>query len=174
MTHSHLEMQQLNFLINKSTVSVEEVEWWLLKYSDYIKKINNNCNCGSKTDELPCICKRSENEKLILEVFYSLDELTNFHRFEKYAIEQINNYKIYVDNKKNIDKWLMKNEKFGSEFLACFLIDYLDYSENEEENINLLAYRNEKEKIEIFVNRQNFENLIEFKELFDELYYEVI
>ncbi|GGZ92187.1 hypothetical protein [Algibacter mikhailovii] len=164
-------MQELNFLINQSTVSVAEVEWWLLKYSDYVKEINNNCNCCSKTDELPCVCKRTENEKTTLEVFYNLDELTQYHRIEKYANEQIIEFKQLNKNPKEVKKWLIKNEKIASQDLACFLIDYLDYSENEKDNINLLAYRNENYKIEVFVDRKDFENLIEFKELFDELYY---
>jgi hypothetical protein len=66
---------------------------------------------------------------------------------------------------------LIKNKEIASEYLACFIIDYLDYSENEKEVYHLLAYINVEQKFEIFIQRDDFENLIEYKELFDELYY---
>jgi hypothetical protein len=139
------------FFKNKTTFNIQEIEWWLLKYSDIFKSEKENAE--------------------FYELYTHLDELTVYHRFEKYANEQLNEFEKISKNQENIKYWLIKNEKIASQDLACFLIDYLDYSENETDNINLLAYRNEKNKIEIFVNRRDFENLIEFKELFDELYY---
>lgn len=161
----------MNKIINNGIYQIIELEFWLLKYSNDYKKVVNRCNCGSKTDGLPCICVRDKDEKLFLSMFNSFDELTEYHRIEKYANEQIIEFKQSNKNPKEVKKWLIKNEKIASQDLACFLIDYLDYSENEKDNINLLVYSNENHKIEIFVDRNDFENLIEFKELFDELYY---
>lgn len=139
------------FFKNKETFSIQEVEWWLLKYSDTYKHEKENAG--------------------FYELYKQLDELTEYHRLEKYAKEQLTEFEKVKGNQENIKQWLIKNEKIASQNLACFLIDYLDYSKNKADNIDLLTYRNEKEKIEIFVNRNGFESLIEFKELFDELYY---
>lgn len=164
-------MVALKFLINKKVFTIQEIEFWLLQYSNSFKEIKSFCNCNSVNDCLPCICEISNDESIFLSVYRSLDELTEYHRLEKYAKEQLLEFKKISKSQEKIKHWLIKNEKIASQDLACFLIDYLDYSENEVNNINLLAYGNENHKIEIFVNREDFENLIEYKELFDELYY---
>lgn len=161
----------INFFKQNSILEIKEIEWLLLKYSDSYREINNYCKCNSESDGLPCICERSKDENIFLSIFNSLDELTEYHRLEKFANEQLLELKKICENKEKIKIWLIKNEKIASQDLACFLIDYLDYSEIEEDNINLLAYRDVNHKIEILVNRQDFENLIEYKELFDKLYY---
>lgn len=139
------------FFKNKATFSIQGVEWWLLKYSDTFKHEKENAS--------------------FYELYKQLNELTEYHRLEKYAKEQLTEFEKVKENQEKIKQWLIKNEKIASQDLACFLVDYLDYSENEEDNVNLLAYRDINHKIEIFVKRQDFENLIEYKELFDELYY---
>lgn len=139
------------FFKNKATFSIQEVEWWLLKYSDTFKKDKENAD--------------------FYELYSQLDELTEYHKLENYAKEQLNEFKRIKGCQEKIKQWLIKNEKIASQNLACLLTDYLDYSVNEKDNVNLLTYRNGKEEIEIFVDRQDFRNLIEFKELFDELYY---
>lgn len=47
----------------------------------------------------------------------------------------------------------------------------LDRLNSINEIYHLLAYSNVEEKIEIFIQRNDFKNLIEYIELFDELYY---
>lgn len=164
-------MLDLNFFRSKKVFKIKEIEFWLFKNSENFKEIKSFCICNSENDGLPCICEINNNEAVFLSIFRSLDELTEYHKLEKFAREQLLEFKKISENQRKIKYWLIKNEKIASQDLACFLIDYLDYSENEEDNINLLVYRDVNHKIEIFVNRQDFENLIEYKELFDELYY---
>lgn len=139
------------FFKTKRIFDIQKIEWWLLKFSD--------------------VFKYEKIDATFYELYTQLDDLTKYHRLENYAKEQLVEFKKTGKKQENVKQWLINNEKIASQYLACFLIDYLDYSENEADNINLLAYRNENHKIEIFVNRQDFENLIEYKELFDELYY---
>jgi hypothetical protein len=159
------------FLKSKSLFPIQEIEWWLLKYAVDYKNIKDNWICEYCPMELglPCCCKSPSYEGRFLELYNELDNLTKFHRFEKYAKEQLDDYAVCLVNKNGIKKWLSKNEKFGGDILVCFFTDYLEYSEKDEENINLLAYR--KKDMDVFVERKYFKNLIEFKELFDELYY---
>lgn len=161
----------MNFFLSKSNFSINEVEYWLLKYSDKYNETQNICECDSKENDLPCICKISmkEENRFILDTYCDLEELCEYHKFENYAEVQLLAYQKIKGDREKIKQWLIKNEKIGCDKLACFLIDYLDYAEKGESNINLLVCRNRKNRF--FVNREHFKNLIEFKELFDELYY---
>ena len=66
----------------------------------------------------------------------------------KISKEELKTYEVIKANNIEIKNWLIKNEKIASEKLACFLIDYVDYSENEKEIYHLLAYRNVEQKLE--------------------------
>lgn len=139
--------------------SIAKIEWWLLKNQNNYKYCKeNNLSINSE-------------ENSLIHLYDKLNKLTELHRFEEYAKKELVRYKSIISKNPKIKEWLIKNEEFASKELACFLIDYLDYSENEEEIYHLLAYRNVEQKFEIFIQRNDFRNLIEYKELFDELYY---
>ena len=118
-----------------------------------------------------CACSMNSEEAKFSFLYEELSKISEMHKLESYAKDELNTYEVIKVNNSEIKDWLIKNEKIASEELACFLIDYLDYSENDKEIYHLLAYRNVEHKIEIFIQRNDFKNLIAFKQLFDELYY---
>ena len=157
--------------------SMPEIEWWLLNYSEFYKK-ESEYYYSQYYVELPdgemlrCAPILNPNHKEDFFYLYkALDKLSELHRNEKNCKEELNVYYKIKDSKIDLKKWVKKNEKFGSNELASFWVDYLDYSQNEEEIIHLSVYPCTKQKFEIFVQREDFKNLIEYKELFDELYY---
>ena len=151
---------------------ISQIEWWLLKNQDNYKHCReSNLSLNSCFHDIGCACSMNSEEIKFISIYEKLNVITEFHRLEGYAKNELIVYKNIHKDKSSIKKWLIKNEKLASEYLACFFIDYLDYSENEKDNYNLLVYRNVEQKFEIFIQRNDFENLIEYKELFDELYY---
>ncbi len=66
--------------------------------------------------------------------------------------------------------WVAKNEDLGAEKYVCFLMDYLDYDENNEEE-HLKLFLLELSELEIYIDRQDFKNTIDFLEIFIELYW---
>ena len=68
----------------------------------------------------------------------------------------------------DLKNWVLKNEKLGAVKYVCFLIDYLNYSENTE---HLKVYVYTIKEIEIYIHRKDFENIIKFIEIFDKLYW---
>lgn len=151
--------------------SIEKIEWWLLKNREIYKYCEKQHISKSCFHDMGCSCSMNSEESKFISFYDKLNVITEFHRLEEYAKNELIVYKEINHNESSIKNWLIKNEKIASEYLACFFIEYLDYSENENENYHLLAYKNVEKKFEIFIQRNDFENLIEYKELFDELYY---
>ena len=73
-------------------------------------------------------------------------------------------------SKSELENWLTKNEKFGADKFVCFLIDYLDYDENDKEE-HLKLFVHSATDLDIFVNRANFNNTIDFLETFNNIYW---
>lgn len=165
-------INELILLGNNNILSIAKIEWWLLKNKEYYKYCReNNIKINSCFHEIGCACSMNSVEAKFSFLYEELSKISEKHKLESYAKEELKTYEVIKVNNIEIKNWLIKNEKMAGEELACFLIDYLDYSENENEIYHLLAYRNVEQKLEIFIQRNDFENVIEYKELFDELYY---
>lgn len=161
----------ISSLINNPN-SISRIDKWIYENQinyKYCKEINVNIN--SCLHDIGCACSMNSEEAKFSFLYEELSKISEMYKLESYAKEELKTYKAIKANNTEIKNWLIKNEKIASEELACFLIDYLDYSDNEKEIYHLLAYRNIEQKLEIFIQRNDFENLIEYKELFDELYY---
>lgn len=159
---------------DNNILSVAKIEWWLLKNQEYYKYCReNNIKINSCFHEIGCACSMNSEEAKVSFLYEELSKISETHKLESYAKEELNTYEAIKNSNTKIKDWLIKNEKIASEELACFFIDYLDYSENEKEIYHLLAlaYQNAEQKFEIFIQRNDFQNLIEYKELFDKLYY---
>jgi len=167
-------MTNLNIYKSKlaGVKSLKEIKQWLIENKkNAISLKENNNKIKSCFDDMGCSCSMNSKEAEFLSLYEQLSEISEIHKLENYAKEELKTYKIIKVNNIEVKQWLIKNEKIAGENLACFLIDYLDYSEYENDIFHLLAYRKVEQKFEIFIQRNDFKNLIEFKELFDELYY---
>lgn len=156
-------MPIINYL-EHGTYRMSEISYWLSNYSFEYKKLKDDCFCGAKTDGLPCNCKRSSTDNIFMSMYKCLDILNEYHKFEQYARIELEELRAAKENPELIKNWLIKNELNGTCDLVSFLFDYLDYSEDQADIINLLANHNQKEEIDIFVELSDFKNLIEFKE----------
>lgn len=155
---------------------IPQIEWWLLKYSEIYNKTYDFVYSQHlfTTDDgsvirLPPFGEPTDQEKF-LDLYKALDTICEFHRNEKYFEQELTEYQKIKDSQSDIKNWIAKNEKLGADKYVCFLIDYLDYDENnQEEHLNI--YVSSLKELEIYINRKNFKNTIDFVEIFNELYW---
>ncbi|GAA4244942.1 MULTISPECIES: hypothetical protein [Winogradskyella] len=166
----------LQKLSKNDIYSISKIEWWLLKYSGFYKKIYEfvysqhlfTSEDGSVI-RLPPIGNPTDDEKF-LELYKALETISEFYKNEKYLEQEMVGYQKIKNSKSDLKKWVAKNENLGAEKYVCFLIDYLDYDENDQEEHLIIFVSNLKE-LNIYVDRQDFKNTIEFLEIFNELYW---
>ncbi|MDN3724804.1 hypothetical protein QRD02_10450 [Aequorivita sp. SDUM287046] len=165
-----------SYLETQNVFSTSIIEWWLLKYSDFYKQTYGfvysqhlfKMDDGS-TVRLPPFGKPTDEEKFI-DLYQALDTISELHRNEKYFDLQMVEYHKIKDSQSDLKNWVAANENFGSEKYVCFLIDYLDYDENNKEE-HLKIFLLESTDLEIYIDRQDFKNTIDFLETFNELYW---
>lgn len=148
----------------KSTFSIDEIEWLLLKYSNAQEYLLRECGCYKEHYKVNCDCDRDEEEQIFLKIFNRLDSLSIYHKCEQEAKEQVKNYSKIKGSKKKSRKWFLENESLAFEKLSQFIANFIDYKDGKQCK-NLLAYRNSKEEIEIFVKGKNFEYIVDFLEI---------
>lgn len=162
---------ELMILSESNLYSIDKIEWWLLKHKNHYDYCCNNWNNNSTYGDLPDIITLNSEESKFKSFYSSFVEICEFHRYESFAKFELEFYLGIEENEYKVKEWLMKNEKFGSETLACFLTDYLDYDSDNSKCINLNVYQRDYPQLNFFVKRSDFENLLKFKLLFDSLYY---
>jgi len=163
-------------LHGNGTINIPKVEWWLLTYSDFYKKTHDFVYSQHifKMDDgsivrLPPFGEPTDEDKF-LDLYKALDTICEFHRNEKYFEQELTEYQKIKDSQSNLKNWVAKNEHLGADEYVCFLIDYLDYDENGEEE-HLSVYVHSAKKLDIYIDRQDFKNTIEFLEIFNELFW---
>jgi len=163
-----------NLKLNEK-ISINKIEWWLLKYDNYYKEIYNNTYSQHLTKineidvRLPTF-QESSNEDKFLELYEALNRLSRLHKDEPYFRQEILKYNKIKNEEIEIKKWISKNEYFGSEKYVTFFLDYLDYKQNNDE-IDLNIYIPSLKEFEIYVDAHYFKNTIKFLEIFNNLYW---
>ena len=163
--------------LNRDKVySINQLEWWLLKYSEEYKNTKEHLQFQHLTDQieespirLPSLGE-SNADNTFLDLYLALDEIFKFHRKEKYFEQEVLDYYKIRNSDSNVKTWISKNESFGADIYVCFLIDYLDYDENDNE-VHLSVNVPSLKELEIYINRVDFKNTIEFLEIFNEHYW---
>lgn len=175
-TNSHTAIEEFENLLNYGFINMSKIEWWLLKHSNNYRKTHDFAysqhlftNDDGSVIQLPPLGKPTDEEKF-LDLYNSLDTLSEFQRNEKYFEQEMLNYHKIKNSHSDLKNWVAKNEEFGADRYLCFLIDYLDYDENDEEE-HLKVFLLKSKELEIYVDRQDFKNTIDFLEIFNELYW---
>ncbi|WP_026838879.1 hypothetical protein [Gillisia sp. JM1] len=154
---THGSIRELLELRDNDKLEIKIINWWLLKYSDFYRQIEKDY----KNNFISL-----DKDQLLFENFYSaLDTICSFHKYENYFSKEIDRLKGL--NRKDLENWIVKNERLGSEIFVCFGLDYLDYCENPIDlNIFIPKFRNQ-----ILVDREEFKNTIEFLDIFNTVYW---
>lgn len=170
-----MPIKGISILTENQPNSMNKIEWWLLKYSDFYKKITDSetnqhltkIKNGS-TLSLPTFKEPTDQEKF-LDLYKALDTISEFYRNEKYFENELIEYHKINNSKADLKKLVAKNKNLVTKNYTCFLIDYLDYSENTE-HLNIFVHSSKE--LNIYINCQDFKNTIEFLEIFNQLYYQ--
>lgn len=170
-------MKNFGFISIDGICKMPQIEWWLLKHHDKYRQIHEIESKkfwfsidGENVRLPPSFNKPSRNEKF-LNIYDTLNRLSNYHRNENYFKQEIAIYKEINDKPEKVNQWLLKNEKLGSQDYVSFLLDYLDYdTEDHVHHLNIFFL--EDKDLKVFVEREDFKFTIEFLEIFDELYWE--
>ncbi len=164
----------LNELLGKKVLPISKIESWLLKYSDLYKKTYDfvhsqylfELDDGSIV-RLPPLGNPTDQE-IFLDLYEALDTISEFHRNEKYFEQEMVEYHKIKYSQLDLKNWVAKNEDLGANKYICFLVDYLDYSEDVK---HLIVFVQSLEELDIYIDRQDFKQTIEFLEIFNDLFW---
>jgi len=169
-------LRQFEKLQNCNIYSMEKIEWWLLKYSIIQRETHDSIYSQHKFEledgsfiRLPPFGKISEQE-VFLDLYEALDVVSKFHRYEEYFEQQMVLYSEIRNSPSDLKDWIANNEILGANKYSCFLLDYLDYDEDEKV-VNLNIYVHSLKIIDIFVARKDFKHTISFLETFNEQFW---
>ncbi len=166
----------LKLTVDDLPLSMDKVYWWLLKYRDNFlllyeteqKKHRYQLSDGSVV-RLPPFNKPNEDQ-LFLSLYEALEKIADFHKNESYFKSELNGLKqIDVIDPDALVKWIEKNEQIGGDEFVCFLLDYLDYADNAE---HLKVFVLNAREFDIYIDKTDFQNTLEFLEIFNKLYWE--
>lgn len=166
----------IRLILDNNILSMPMIEWWLLKYSDHYKSAydffyNQNLYEIEEGSIMRLnLFGKPTDQKKFLELYEALDKVSGYHRNEAYFKHEMVEYKKIKDSKSDLKKWVMKNEYLGADEYVCFIVDYLDYDKNNEEE-HLSVFVLPFKELGIYIDRQYFKNTIEFLEIFNELFW---
>lgn len=155
---------------------MDKIHWWLLKHKESYAKLNveeqnrytTQLEDGSVV-RLPPFHKPNEDQ-IFLCIYEALDILSKFHRNEEYFQRELAKYKsISVADTLSLKNWIADHEKIGADDYACFLLDYLDYSDTPEHLGIFFLYAKD---LEFYVNKGDFKYTLEFLEVFQNHYWD--
>jgi hypothetical protein len=170
-----LAIEEFFGLSSNGFYTLKKVRMWLKKYLFMYNHLTNLHSkmylneIGGNIIRLPPLHLKPSIETKFMELYENLNTLSILQKKEKYFQLETNRYKNHQGNSGFIKTWLGKNEKLGSEDYVCFLIDYLDYSEDEFHLLVINPFDNNRE---IFIERKSFCYTIEFLEIFNQNYYD--
>ncbi|MBR9846269.1 MAG: hypothetical protein GYB35_09260 [Algicola sp.] len=152
-------INELTSLSADSIISINKVEFWLLKYQDdynYLKSLREG--------ELPPLSNSVTPEDKFVYLYKQLDKVSRLHRFEPYSKEQLETYALIKNDTLKLKNWLNINESFYYEELIHFSINYLNYLGNGKEyHLNVFSYPNED--LGLYVKGEDFDSIRELEEL---------
>lgn len=154
---------------------MDKIYWWLLKYQETYVFLNEEEQSKYVTElkdssavRLPPFQKTNEDQ-VFLCIYEALDVLSDFHRNEEYFRKELMRYKSISEvDILSLKNWIADNEKIGANDYACFLLDYLDYSDTPE---HLSIFLLHAKDLNFYVNKEDFKNTLNFLEVFQDLYW---
>lgn len=150
----------------KSNLNISEIKSWLTDNSEKIKLDISNSKCNKwenwledkSTHIYPCVCSKREQDCMFIETYYKLDRVIQLHQKEEYFKTLLQEYKQIASNNVATSEWFKKHKKLVSETAFDTEISIM---------LEIEPYRTSKIKL----NENEFKNIIEFQNIFNELGY---
>ncbi len=186
LTYANLQPSyQMNFqeikkelweLSDNGVFGMSIIKGWIFNYSALYKKTYDLVHSqhlftdlDGSTIRLPP-CGLPTDEEIFLSLYEALTKILDFHANESYFEQEIAEYYKIINSPSDIKTWIAKNEDLGAKEYVCFMLDYLDYDENDRVD-HLKIYIHNSKELEIYIDRQDFKTTIAFLEVFNELYW---
>jgi len=171
-----ISLNDLTLLGFGNLYRIDRIEWWCLKYSEFYlfcdsrKLIHDFLKPDFNPQKCLCCAGVDKEERDFCEFYECLDEITKIHRLENYCKIQFDIYKDIQSDRNELRNWVIENEETGK-ILLCFFLDYLDYDLDQSKLLDLIVTQFAYESMQLFIERKDFKSIIEFKEIFDHLYW---
>lgn len=155
--------------MNHTCKNISEIKSWLNDNSEKIKLEISNSKCNKwenwledkSTHIYPCVCSKREQDCIFIETYYQLDRVIQLHQKEEYFKNLVQEYKQIASDNVATSEWFKKHKKLVSETAFDTEISIMHEIE---------PYRTLKIKL----NENEFKNIIEFQNIFNELEYNQI
>ncbi|MFK7000768.1 hypothetical protein [Flavobacterium oreochromis] len=153
----------------KSNLNISEIKSWLTDNSEKVKLDISNSKCNKwenwledkSTHIYPCVCSNREQDCIFIETYYQLDRVIQLHQKEEYFNILVQEYKQIASDNVATFEWLKTHKKLASEIAFDTEISIM---------LELEPYKTSK----IILNENEFKNIIEFQNIFNELEYNQI
>lgn len=159
-------------LQHHSVFTFEKLEQWLLNFEADYKDLKYNWHCPklgcSHKFTGHCTCVNPDDIALFLNLYRQLLEFSLYQNLEDYARSELERYQQVKNNTEKMKQWVIKNESIAVHDCFEFLMNYYSYHENPQ---HLLVADKELLGYQVFVETMAFRNLIQFLQLFDELFW---
>jgi len=170
MRNDHLGKYLNDFerLIDTPFMSLDKIEWWLLKYADFHSEIttyyrDNNISYSPNSDlEAHPLYPLIINLHAFLDFYHFLNEITEYTRREAYFKEEIKEYQRLKASQDDPKEWLFKNLKFGLGPHPQFIADANAFGNDE------MIVIHEQHDVVFYLDSKDFSAVLEFIEIFEE------
>lgn len=150
-------------------LKAEKIKHWLVENENYFNFLINesSCNKWSKwledksTHIYPCVCSKRQQDCIFIETYYQLDRVIQLHQKEEYFKILVQEYKQIASDNVATPEWFKKHKKLVSETAFDTEISIM---------LEIEPYTTSKIKL----NENEFKNIIEFQNIFNELEYNQI
>ncbi|WP_026711778.1 hypothetical protein [Flavobacterium filum] len=155
--------------MNHTHKNINEIKSWLTDNSEKVKLDISNSKCNKwenwledkATHIYPCVCSNREQNCIFIETYYQLDRVIQLHQKKEYFKILVQEYKQISSDKIALSEWFNKNKKLASELAFDTEISIM---------LELEPYKTSKIKL----NENEFKNIIELQNIFNELEYNQI
>lgn len=157
-------VKELMSLRENNLLAIPKIEWWLLKYSDLYKQIDEETRerVNSPGFVLPYKFGNHTPQEKFSNLYEELDRLCNYYRNEQHLADEILNFTSLRKTDKNEEAWHTKNEDYFLQNYSSFMLDYLDY---QDDPIYLSVFLFTMPKVDIFIEKEYFEKTLDYIEI---------
>ena len=155
-------------------ISMDKIEWWLLKYSDFYSDITTYYKDNNIIYSPDAVAEPQPHLAVInvlnpfLDFYHIINEVSEYARRETYFEEEIKKYHRIKVSKDESKKWLLKNLKFGLGPYPQFIADANVFRDQEK---GLLVMDVEHD-VMFNLDWDDFGFTLEFIKIFEELFFE--
>lgn len=163
------DFEELN---TEPIMSLDRIEWWLLKYSDAHAEIISYLK-AHHIEYIPYADIESHSHLSIisdfqcfLDFYHFINEISESARNEPQLKREMKEYHLIKDSSAELQEWITRNEKFGLGPYPQFIAD-ANVFRDEMKQILVIEVEND---VQFELDRNHFNFTLEFVKIFNELY----